>query len=107
MKRNIEIKVRLSKDEMQRLNKAVKKTSFSREGYVRRLINGYQPQAAPPEEYFDLVKELRSVTGELRKFTDTIPLSNIESLAICSSLTKRLSRACDRLQTMFLPAEIN
>jgi len=103
MKRNKSFVLRLSKDEMQRLDKAVKKTAFSREGYVRHLIKGYKPQAAPPDEYFDMVKELRSINTELRKFTDTIPVSNMESLAICSSLTKRLSRACDRLQSMFLP----
>ena len=103
MKRDKSFVLRLSKDEMHHLNKCVKKTTFSREGYVRRLINGYEPQAAPPDEYYEIIRELRKMETELRKYSDTIPLSSLESLAFFGSVTKRMTNACDRLQNLFLP----
>ena len=39
-KRNIEIKVRLSRKEAENLNKQVKKCRLSREAYLRHLITG-------------------------------------------------------------------
>ena len=103
LKRNIEIKVRLSKDELQRLDKCVKKTTLSREGYVRTLIRGYEPQSEPPEEYYDLVRKLREIDDELCRYADNIPLSNMESLALFGKLTKQMTHVCDRLQSLFLP----
>ena len=103
LKRNIEIKVRLSKDELQRLDKCVKKTTLSREGYVRTLIRGYEPQAEPPEEYYDLIQKLREIDDDLCRYADNIPLSNMESLALFGKLTKQMTHVCDRLQSLFLP----
>ena len=51
-KRNIEIKVRLSRKEAENLNKQVKKCRLSREAYLRHLITGEVPREAPPPEYF-------------------------------------------------------
>ena len=43
IKRNKEIKVRLSFIELENLNECVKKTGLSREEYIRTLISGYVP----------------------------------------------------------------
>ena len=51
--RNIEIKVRLNRKEMEVLDKRVKKSRLSREGYLRHLINGSIPREAPPPDYYD------------------------------------------------------
>ena len=40
VKRNIEIKVRLNRKEMEELTKKVKKSGLNRETYIRQLING-------------------------------------------------------------------
>ena len=95
--------LRLSRDEMQHLDKCVRKTTFSREGYVRKLIAGYEPQSTPPAEYYDIIRELRKIDSELRRYADTIPPTNIDSAAFFASVTKRCTSACDRLQSMFVP----
>ncbi|MCL2343065.1 MAG: hypothetical protein FWC62_04085 [Firmicutes bacterium] len=46
--RNLEIKVRFTRDELQALDKKVKKTGMSREGYVRTLCTGKTPVELPP-----------------------------------------------------------
>ena len=59
-KRNIEIKVRLSRKEAENLNKQVKKCRLSREAYLRHLITGEVPREAPPPEYFAFMREMHS-----------------------------------------------
>ena len=52
IKRNVEIKVRLSRKEAEALNKRVKKSGISREAYIRHLIEGSVPREAPPPDYY-------------------------------------------------------
>lgn len=64
-KRNIEIKVRLSRKEAENLNKQVKKCRLSREAYLRHLITGEVPREAPPPEYFR--DTLQTMTGKMAR----------------------------------------
>jgi len=45
--RNLEIKVRFNRDELQALDKKVKRTGMSREGYIRTLVSGKTPAELP------------------------------------------------------------
>ena len=65
--RNIEIKVRLNRKEAEALNKRVKKSRLSREAYLRHLINGLVPQAAPPPAYIDYMRELHGIGNNLNQ----------------------------------------
>ena len=60
MYRNKEIKIRLTEKELERLNRNAGKTTFSREGYIRTILNGYDPQASPPKEYCGCHQQLRA-----------------------------------------------
>ena len=66
-KRNIEIKVRLNRKEAELLNKHVKKSRLSREAYLRHLVNGLVPQDAPPPAYYDFMRELHRIGGNLNQ----------------------------------------
>ena len=65
--RNIEIKVRLNRREAEMLGKWVKKSGLSREAYLRHLINGLVPQDAPPPAYYDFMRELHRIGGNLNQ----------------------------------------
>ena len=67
IKRNIEIKVRLSRKEAEDLKKQVKKCRLSREAYLRHLIAGAVPREAPPPEYFAFLRELHEVGHSLNQ----------------------------------------
>ena len=70
-KRNVEIKIRLSKKEAERLNKKVKKSKLSREAYLRQLITGLVPQDAPPPDYFTMMREIYSTRNVLADIAAT------------------------------------
>ena len=68
-KRNIEIKVRLSRKEAEALQKRVKKSGLSREGYIRHLISGSVPRDAPPADYFSMMRELHGIGNNLNQIS--------------------------------------
>lgn len=79
-KRNIEIKVRLSRKEAENLNKQVKKCRLSREAYLRHLITGEVPREAPPPEYFAFMREMHYVGHNLMKYPSVVMLEQLRTL---------------------------
>lgn len=66
-KRSIEIKVRLNRKEAEMLDKRVKKSGLSREGYLRHLISGSIPREAPPTDYYAMMQQLYRVGNGLNQ----------------------------------------
>jgi len=57
--------IRLTQKEMDKLNKNVKLTGKTREGFVRTLLMGFEPQLMPSQEYFDYIRALWLVVNDL------------------------------------------
>ncbi len=67
MKRTVEIKVRLSPKEFEKLDNRVKRSRLSREACLRQLIDGYLPTDAPPPDYYAMMKELYRIGNNLNQ----------------------------------------
>lgn len=72
--RTIQLNIRLTKNEYNRVIQNSKKANLTVSGYVRMLINGYVPKEAPPIEYHEIMRQLTELAnksytdnGELRK----------------------------------------
>ena len=76
-KRNIEIKVRLNRKEMDALTKRVKKSRLSREAYLRHLINGSIPREAPPPDYYTMMRELYRIGNSLNQVAQKAHTLNV------------------------------
>jgi hypothetical protein len=88
---------------MARLNRAVRKTNLSREGYVRRLIGGYEPQSEPPQEYWDYVRQLWAVEhgiNEVISKSEELSQETREQLLI---LKNQLAETAGKLQSIAAP----
>ena len=66
-KRNIEIKIRLNRKEMDLLNKKVKRSGLSRENYLRHLVNGVVPRDEPPSDYYAMMNQLYRIGTNLNQ----------------------------------------
>ena len=75
--RTIEIKVRLNQREADILNEKVKKSSLSREAYLRQLICGLIPQDAPPPDYYAMMKELYRIGNNLNQIARKAQMLNM------------------------------
>ncbi len=63
--RNNQFVIRLDDQEMKALNQKVQKTGFSREQYIRTLLEGYVPHEMPSADYHAWRKALHKYTAEL------------------------------------------
>lgn len=83
MRRNHEIKIRFSKEELDALTKKVRKTHFSREGFCRMALNGIEIKEAPPADFPELIKQIRrcadSVSELLMRANDTVTEDEFKS----------------------------
>ena len=102
-KRNKCFVVRLTDAEMERLDKAVRRTKLSREGYVRTLISGYEPQSLPPVEYYEILHELREIQDTIELLSRVVSQHGAIDSTEYSRQVKRLGEICHSLQTAFVP----
>ena len=105
IKRNCEIKVRLSKCELQALSKKVKKTGMSRETYVRTLLENKIPVEIPPAPYYDLMREVHALGNNMHQLAYRAhALGMIDATAYRRNADK-VSRLADRLALVCLPKQ--
>ena len=84
MKRNYEIKVRLTRDEWEKLNEQVERTCLSREQYVRDVLAGVVVRERPPVEYGEIIIHLRAMTNTLHNLarqTGEVPSKQLSAFA--------------------------
>lgn len=69
VKRNHEIKIRLSDDELKKVNEAVEKSNLSRESFLRLLLNGYVPRFIPAYDFQNVISQLRRIGNNLNQIS--------------------------------------
>ena len=71
-KRNVHIQFWLDKKEAEAFQKKVKKSGLSREAYLRHLVNGLEPQDAPPLDYYAMMRELHGIGNNLNQIAHVV-----------------------------------
>ena len=71
-KRNVHIQFWLDKKETEAFQKKVKKSGLSREAYLRHLVNGLEPQDAPPPDYYAMMRELHGIGNNLNQIARSL-----------------------------------
>lgn len=106
-KRTIEIKVRLNREESDTLNKRAKKSGYSREGYVRSLINGYVPREMPPPAYHDMMRELHGIGNNLNQIAQKAHVLNVMDAQRYDNALRRFSEAVAKIEgAVILPLKM-
>ena len=66
-KRNYRIEVKLDQDEFNHLMELVEQSRLSRESYIRMLISGVIPKAAPSKELLEITRLLRNIANNINQ----------------------------------------
>lgn len=66
-KRNIRHVVRLNEDENEKFMEKIEKCGVSKEVCLRSLISGYAPQSRFPNEYYEMIAELKAIGNYLKQ----------------------------------------
>lgn len=65
--RNNRVYIRLNHSELNHLNQITMQSKCSREGYIRMLINGMVPRAAPSAELVESLRLLRNIANNMNQ----------------------------------------
>lgn len=71
-----EIKVRLTNQDFEHLNKLVKESNLSRESYLRMCINGLLPRPAPTKELIEVIEILREIAENMNQIAISVYTQN-------------------------------
>lgn len=105
IKRNVEIKVRLSRKEAETLNKRVKKSGISREAYIRHLIEGGIPREAPPPDYYAMMREIYAIGKNLNQIAQKAHVLNVMDAQRYDAEVRKLEAAIKTItEAVVLPA---
>ena len=95
MKRNKEIKIRFTHDELSSLNRYVSKAGYtSREKYIRTVLLESVPREQPSIDYQKLINEFNSIGNNLNqlvKLSYYYPLIEQETLLVLAQLKSLIS----------------
>lgn len=88
MERKHEIKIRLSKDELDSLNEKVNQTNLSREEFCRLLFKDAVIKAKPSNDTHRLVYEMRKIGGNINALVAKAhTYKNVDADALRSELS--------------------
>jgi len=76
-KRNVHIQLWLDKKEAESLNKKVRRSGMSREGYLRHVINGLVPADVPPPDYYSMMRELHAIGNNMNQIAQKAHVLNV------------------------------
>lgn len=62
--RTVQLNIRLTQNEYNRVIQNSKKSNLTVSGYVRMLINGYLPKEAPSIEYHAIMRQLTELANK-------------------------------------------
>ncbi len=75
-----------------RFKKKVKRSGLSREAYLRHLVNGLEPQDAPPPDYYAMMRELHGIGNNLNQIAVKAHTLNVLDV-------QRYDEACRKIDT--------
>lgn len=66
-KRTYRVEVKFTKEEFNHLMELIKQSKLSRESYIRMLVSGVIPRAAPSKELLETTKLLRNIANNINQ----------------------------------------
>jgi hypothetical protein len=105
-KRNVLINFRLTENEVSALTKRAKESGYSREAYLRSLLNGSIPQAKPPPDYHAMMRELHSIGNNLNQVAQKAHFLNVIDVQRYDEALRMFAEAVARIEeAVILPVK--
>lgn len=106
-KRSVHIQFWLDKKEAEAFDKKVRRSGLSREAYLRHLVNGVQPQDAPPPDYYSMMRELHGIGNNLNQIAQKAHILNVLDVQRYDETVWRFEKAVKAItNAVILPRSI-
>ena len=77
IKRQNEIKIRLTDKELEAINRRAKESGYAREHYIRTVLDGRIPKPMPPMDYHKMMNEFRHIGANLNQIAHKAHTLNV------------------------------
>lgn len=106
-KRSVHIQFWLDKKEAEAFDKKVRRSGLSREAHLRHLVNGVQPQDAPPPDYYSMMRELHGIGNNLNQIAQKAHILNVLDVQRYDETVRRFEKAVKAItNAVILPRSI-
>ena len=106
-KRNVLINFRLTEDEVSALTKRVKECGYSREAYIRTLLDGRIPRPIPPPDYHAMMRELHAIGTNLNQVAQKAHVLNVIDVQRYDEALRMFAGAVARIEeAVLLPVKV-
>ena len=99
-KRSNQFIIRLNDQELDHLNTLVAMARLSRESYIRMLINGVIPRAAPSKELLETIRLLRNIANNINQIAKQANTNGSIDVEMYKSNYIQLQKQIDEIMWM-------
>lgn len=99
-KRTYRIEVKLNQDEFNHLVELVEQSRLSRESYIRMLMNGVIPRAAPSKELLETIRLLRNIVNNINQIAKQANTNGSIDVEMYKSNYIQLQKQIDEIMWM-------
>lgn len=99
-KRSNQFIIRLNDQELDHLNTLVAMTKLSRESYIRMLINGVIPRAAPSKELLETIRLLHNIANNINQIAKQANTNGSIDVEMYKSNYIQLQKRIDEIMWM-------
>jgi hypothetical protein len=101
-KRTDEIKARLTQEEKALLTKRAKECGYSRENYIRTMLDGRIPRPMPPPDYHAMMRELHGIGNNLNQVAQKAHVLNVIDVQRYDEALRQFAEAVARIEEAVL-----
>lgn len=107
MNKDVVIRLRMTKEEADDLNKKVQLTGLTKSSFIRVLIAGYIPKPKPDKEFYVLLRKLYAVCNDINQLTAKAHTLNFIDVPMFKEIKTNHENLLDEIQKKYLAPDKN
>ena len=108
IKRQNEIKIRLTNKELETISKRAKGSGYAREHYIRTVLDGCIPRPSPPMDYHKMMNEFHAIGTNLNQIAQKAHLLGVIDAKRYDSAVQIFIETIQKIESfMLLPEKVN
>ena len=107
MNKNVVVRLRMTQEEADDLDKKVKLTGLTKSSFIRILIAGYIPKPKPDKEFYVLLRKLYAVCNDLNQLTAKAHTINFIDVPMLKQIETNHLNLLHEIQKKYLAPDKN
>ena len=107
LKRPVLVRFHLTEEDSSTLTKRAKECGYSREAYIRSILDGCIPRVMPPPDYHAMMRELHGIGNNLNQVAQKAHVLNVIDVQRYDEALRQFAGAVARIEeAVLLPMKV-